>query len=90
MDTQTPRKGQSESESSQMTVAACNMLLHERQLQRRRHLVLREAANVATKNMTQDAHLNIFHKTRSNKDKMQHAMDCEYLHTKLGGRQLIV
>jgi hypothetical protein len=40
---------------------------------------LRDAANVATKHITQDAHLKIVRKTGSRKNKKQHAVGCEYM-----------
>ena len=49
----------------------------------------REAANVATENMTQDAHLQIVRKTGSSTNKKQHAIGCEYVHNMVDGRQLI-
>jgi len=51
--------------------------------------VHREAANEATKNMTQDAHLKIVRKTGSSTNKMQHAIGCENVHIMEDGRQLI-
>jgi hypothetical protein len=50
-----------------------------KQQERRHKLVRRNAANVVTKQMTQDAHLMIFRKTGSSKNKMQHVVGCEYI-----------
>jgi len=52
--------------------------------------VHRDAANVATKQMTQDAHLKIVRKTGSSKNKMQPAVGCEYIHIEANGGQLTV
>jgi hypothetical protein len=49
------------------------------QQERGQKLVHRDAANVATKHMTQDAHLKIIRKTGSSKNKKQHAVGCEYI-----------
>jgi hypothetical protein len=51
-------------------------------------MVHRDAANAATKHMTQDAHLKIFRKTGSSKNKKQHIVGCEYIHMKANGGQL--
>jgi hypothetical protein len=40
-------------------------------------LVHHDAANAATKHMTQDAHLKIVRKTGSSINKKQHAVGCE-------------
>jgi hypothetical protein len=49
------------------------------QQERRQKLVHRDAANVATKHMTQDVHLKIVRKTGSSKYKKEHAVGCEYI-----------
>jgi len=46
----------------------------------RHKLVHRDAADAATKHMTQDAHLKIVRKTGSRKNQKQHAVGCEYIH----------
>jgi len=49
--------------------------------QERRHkLVHRDAADAATKHMTQDVHLKIVCKTGSRRNKKQHAVGCEYIY----------
>jgi len=59
--------------------------------QEHRHkLVLRDAANAATKHMTQDAHLKIIRKTESSKNIKQHAVGCKYIHIEANGVQLTV
>jgi len=75
-------------ESSRMTAASSNAPLGETQQQRRHQLVHRDAAIVATENMTQDAHLNKVHKTRSSKNKKQHAIRCESIHICVDDGQL--
>jgi hypothetical protein len=50
-------------------------------------LVHRDASNVATKHMTQDAHLQIFRKTGSSKNKKQHAVGYEYICIEANGGQ---
>jgi hypothetical protein len=50
-------------------------------------LVHHDAANVATKHMTQDAHLKIIRKTGSCKYKKQHAVGCEYFLIEANGSQ---
>jgi len=89
MTTQTPQTGKSGSESSETTGASFNASLQGTQQQRRHQLVHREAANVATENMTQDAHLKIVRKTGSSTNKKQHAIGCEYVHIMVDGRQLV-
>jgi hypothetical protein len=58
------------------------------QQERRQKLVHRGAANVATKHMTQDAHLKIIRKTGSSKNKKQHAVGCRYILIVANGGQL--
>jgi len=88
MTTQTPQTGESGSESSKTTGASFNASLQGTQ-QHGYQLVDCEAANVATENMTQDAHLNIIRKTGSSRNNKQHAIGCEYVHIMVDGRQLI-
>jgi hypothetical protein len=69
--------GANGAESSLMTGTSRNAPLGETQQQHRHQLVYRDAAIVATENMTQDAHLKKVRKTGSSKNKKQHAMGCE-------------
>jgi len=56
------------------------------QQERRHKLVHCDAANAATKHMTQDAHLKIVRKTGRRKNKKQDAVGCEFIHIEeLGG-----
>ena len=89
MATQTPQTGESGSESSETTGASSHVSLRGTQQQRRHQLVYREAADVASENMTQDAHLKIVRKTGSGTNNKQHAIGCEYVHTSVNDRQLI-
>jgi len=47
-----------------------------------------DAANVSTKNMTQDAHFKIVRMTGTSKKKKHHTTGCEYNHFAANGRQL--
>jgi hypothetical protein len=47
------------------------------QQERRNKLVHCDAANAATKQMTQDAHLKLVRMTGGSKHKMQYAVGCE-------------
>jgi hypothetical protein len=64
-------------------------ILRTRQ-ERRHKLVYSDAANAATKHMTQDAYLKIIRKTGSSKNKKQHMVGCEYIHTEVTGGQLTI
>jgi len=90
MDTQPPQPGPSGSKSGQLAGASSNTSLIGTQQERRHQLVHREAADAATKHMTEDAHLNIVRKTGSSTNKKQHAVGCGYLDTVVNGRQLTV
>jgi hypothetical protein len=60
------------------------------QQERRHKLVHHDAADAATKHMTQDAHLKIVHKTASRRNNKQHGVGCEYIHIDAIGSQLTV
>jgi len=90
MNTQLPEPGLSESESSQLAGTSTNTSLIGIQQEWGHQLVNLDAANAATKNMTQDAHLRIVHKTGSSTNMTQHAVRCEYIRTGINGRQLTV
>jgi len=87
MDTQPPQPGQSGSKSSRLAGSLSNTLLIGTQKERRHQLVHREAANAATKNMTQDAHVKIVHMTGSCTNKKQHAVGFDVIHTVVNGCQ---
>jgi len=57
---------------------------------RRYKLVYRDAADAATKHMTQDAHLKIVRKTGSRRNGKQHAVGCEYIQIDAIGGHLTV
>jgi len=79
MDTQPPPAGQSGSNTDRLAGATSNMELLGTQQERRHKLVHHDAANVATKHMTQEAHFKIVRKTGSSKNEKQHAVGCEYI-----------
>jgi hypothetical protein len=81
MDTQTPQPGVMGSESSRTTGALADTSHHGIQPERGHQLVRCDAANAATKHMTQDAHLKVVRKTGSSKNKKQHAIGCEYIYS---------
>jgi len=60
------------------------------QNKRRHKLVHRDAADPATKHMTQDAHSKIVRKTGSRRNKKHHVVGCEYIHIDAVGGQLTV
>jgi len=66
--------GEVEAESSRMTATPNNAPPGETQQQHTHQLVHRDAATVATENMTQDAHLIILRETRNSKNKKHHAI----------------
>jgi len=55
-----------------------------------RLLVHRNVAVAANKNMTQDAYLEIVHKTGSSKNKKLDAFTCEYINLILNKGQLTI
>ena len=88
MDTQPPPAGESGSNTGRLAGTTSNMELLGTQQESRHKLVHRNAANVATKHMTQDAHLKIVRKTGSSKNYKQHAVGCEYILIVANGGQL--
>jgi hypothetical protein len=79
MDTQPPAAGGSGSNTARLLGATSTTELLGTQRLRRQKLFHRDAANVATKDMTQDAHLKIIRKTGSSTNRKQHAVGCEYI-----------
>jgi len=69
--------GAMEAESCQTTGPSYNVPPSDTQQQCRHQLAHRDAAIVATKNMTHEVHLNILRKPGSGKNKKQHAIGCE-------------
>jgi len=90
MDTQPPPPGESRSNTGRLAGTTSNTEILGTQQKRRHKLVHRDAANVATKHMTQDAHLKIVRKTGSSKNKKQHAVGCQYILIEANGGQLTV
>jgi hypothetical protein len=90
MDTQPPPPGESGSNTGRLADAISSTEILGSQQERKPKLVHRNAANGATKHMTQDAHLKIVRKTRSGKNKMQHAVGCEYILIAANGGQLTI
>jgi len=90
MDTEPPAPGESGLNTGRLAGATSNTDILGTQQERRHKLVHRDAANAATKHMTQDAHLNILHKTGSRKNKKQHGVGCEYIHIEAKSGQLTV
>jgi len=74
MDTQPPPAGESRSNTGRLARATSNTELLGTQQQCRHKSGHRDAANVATKHMTQDAYSKIVRKTGSSKNKKQHAV----------------
>jgi hypothetical protein len=60
------------------------------QQQRSNQIVHHDAADAATKHMTQNAHSKIVRKTGSMRNKNQHAVGCEYIHIESISGQLKV
>jgi len=88
MDTQPPLAGESGSNTGRLADATSNTELVGTHQELRHKLVHRDAANVATKHMTQDAHLKIVHKTGSSKNKEQPAVGCKLMLIVANGGQL--
>ena len=90
METQPPQPALSRSKSSRFAGDTLNMSLIGTQQESRHHLVHRDVADAATRNMTQDAHLTIIRKTGSSKNKQTQTVGCNYIHIVVNSRQLIV
>jgi len=88
MDTQPPPAGESGSNTGRLAGATNNTELLGTQQERRHKLVHRNAANVATKHTTQDAHFKIVRKTGSSRNKKQHAFGGKYILIVANGGQL--
>jgi len=83
-----PQPDPSGSKSSRLAGAMSIKSLIGTQQKRRHQLVYCNAANAATKDITQDAHLTIVSKTGSSTNMKQCAVGCEYIHTVVNSRQL--
>jgi len=90
MDTLPPQPGESGSKSSRLAGATSGMPIIGTKGERRHQLVHRDAANAATKHITQDTDLKIIRKTGSSQNTKQLAVGCEYIHIEVNGRRLTV
>jgi hypothetical protein len=90
MDTQPPPPDESGSNTGRLAGATSNTEILGEQQEHRHQLGHRDAANAATKHMTQDAHVKIVCKTGSSKNKKQHAVGCVSIHIEANGGQLTV
>jgi hypothetical protein len=88
VDTQPPPADESGSNTGRLAGTTSNTELLGTQQESRQKLVHRDAANVATKHMTQDAHLKIVRKTGSSKNMKQHAVGCKYILIMANGCEL--
>jgi len=90
MDTLPPPPGENGLNTSRLVGAISNMEILGTQQECRHKLVHLDAANAATKRMTQDANLKIVRKTESRNNRMQHVVGCECIHINAIGGQLAV
>jgi len=90
MDTQQPAPGESGSLNARLAGATSNTEILVTQHEHRHKLVHLDAAYVAPKSMSKDAHLKIVRKTRSRKNKKEHAVECECNHIQAIGGQVTV
>jgi hypothetical protein len=90
MVTQPPPPGESVSNTGRLAGATPNADILDTQQERRHKLVHRDAADAATKHMTQVAHLKIVRKTSSRRNKKQHAVECQSIHSDAISGQLTV
>jgi len=90
MDTQQLPPGESGSNTGRSAGATSNTEILGTQQERKHKLVHRDAADTATKHMTQDAHLKIVLKTGRRRNEKQHAVGCEYIHIDAISGQLTV
>jgi len=90
MNTQPPHPGPSGSNSSWLAGTSSNVSRISTHQERRHQLIHSDAANAATENLTQDAHLKVVRKTGCSTNKKQHSVRCEYIHTVVNSRQLTI
>jgi hypothetical protein len=74
MGTQPAPPGETGSNTGRLAGATSNTDILGTQQERRNKLIHRNAANVATKHMTQDVYIKIVRTTGSSKNKKQHAV----------------
>ena len=90
MATDTPKLGESGSESIRSMGASSNVSLAGLQQQCWNKFIHHQAVNAASQNMTQDADLKIVCKTGRCKHQKKDAIGCEYIHITVNGHQLNV
>jgi len=90
MAPQPPQQGEGGTESSRKTAMSSDTPPAETQLQRRHHIVHRDAANAAPDNVTLDALLTVVRKTGSRKNTKQHAIRCKCNRIGVDSRQLMI
>jgi hypothetical protein len=90
MDTQAPLPGENGSNTGGLAGATRNMAIIATQHEHSHKLAHCDAANAATKHMTQDAHLNIMGKTGSCKHKKQSTVRGEYIYIDVNSGQLTI
>jgi len=90
MFTQPPPPGESGWNTSRLAGATLNTEILGTQQERNHKFVHRDAANAATKYVTQDAHFKIVRKTGSSKNEKQHAAGCKYSHMEANSGQFTV
>jgi hypothetical protein len=78
MDIQPPPSGESGSITGRLAGTTTNIDILGTEHERRHKLVHRDAADAATKHMTQDAHLKFVRKTGSRRNMKQHVVGCEH------------
>jgi len=88
MAPETLQPGTIGAESSRTTGATNDVPPGGTQPHRRHQLVHSNAAIVATKNMTQDAHIEILCKTASSNNEKRHAIGCESIQIDVDNGQL--
>jgi len=88
MDTQTPQRRVTVSESSWTTCILSAMSQIGTQQQCWQQLVRHDAAHAASSHMTEDANIKIFRKTGSSRNEKQHVIECEYIHTGVNRPQI--
>jgi hypothetical protein len=90
VDIKAPPPGERGSNTSRLAGATTNKDILGTQQDRRHKLVHRDAADAATKDITQDAHIQIVGKTGGRSNKKQHAVGCEYVHRDMISGQITV
>ena len=90
MDTQPPPPGESGSNTWRLVGATSNTAILGTQQQSSHKSVHHDAANAATKHMTQNAYLRIYCKTGRSKNQKKSAVGYEYIHIDVNGGQLAV